>query len=74
MKATTIAAMVLAAAAASATTIVALKKAHEKKQNARLETMEGGNSTTCVGEVEYPIPAEDDDSDCCCEKTDTDAP
>lgn len=70
MKATTIAAMVLAAAAASAATIVALKKAHEKKQNARLEP----NITTCVGEVEYPIPAEDDDSNCCCEKTDTDAP
>ena len=71
MKATTIAAMVLAAAAASAATIVALKKAHEKKQNARLEPMEGGDVTICTGD---PIPAEDDDSDCCCEKTDTDAP
>lgn len=71
MKATTIAAMVLAAAAASAATIVALKKAHEKKQNARLEPMEGGNVTICTGD---PIPAENDDSDCCCEKTDTDAP
>ena len=74
MKATTIAAMVLAAAAASAATIVALKKAHEKKQNARLEPIEGGNITTFTGEIKYPIPAEDDDSDRCCEKTDTDAP